>query len=116
LLHHSSRDIEQLTLDDVLQAYKAGDAYVAALVQEIGLDLGKALSYVVSLLNIHRIVFAGSVAAFGEGLLAPANAILNQSILPGLVDHTELSISELGEEIVILGAAGIVLQNELGIV
>jgi len=115
LLHQSSVDVEQLTLEDVLDAYHAGDPYIANLIQEIGLSLGKALSYVVSLLNIQHVVLAGSVAAFGEGLLAPASARLNESILPGLVDHTELSVSDLGEEIVILGAAGMVLQNELGI-
>jgi glucokinase-like ROK family protein len=115
LIQKISPNVEQLTFDQVFQAYQQGDPYVAELVQEIGQSLGKALSYVVSLLNIRRVVLAGSVAAFGEGLLAPANAILNQSILPGLVDDTELAISELGEEIVILGAAGMVLQNELGI-
>jgi glucokinase-like ROK family protein len=115
LLRQNSGNVEQLTLGEVIEAYKEGDPYVAALVQEIGFSLGTALSYVVSLLNIHRVVVAGSVAGFGEGLLAPAIKRLNESILPQLVNHTELVTSELGEEIVILGAAGMVLQNELGI-
>jgi glucokinase-like ROK family protein len=114
-LHSTAGDIEHISLDEIVRAHQEGDPYVAGLVEEVGLSLGKALSYVVSLLNIHRVVVAGSVAAFGEALLNPASRRLNESILPGLAGHTELAVSELGEEIVILGAAGMVLQNELGI-
>lgn len=77
--------------------------------------MGNVLAYLVSLLNIERIVVAGSVSAFGNGVSAPIKKQLQLNTLAAISQDVEIEISSLGEEIVMLGAAGMVLQNELGI-
>ena len=104
-----------LTTEDVLAAYQADEQEIVDYIQEAGRLLGHALSFIVSTLNINTIVIAGSVSIFGSGIIEPALESLQNSTLPALSKEVKMTISPLGEEIVILGAAGLVLRSELGI-
>lgn len=115
LLHQFSSDPKTLTTEQIVEAYRGGDPAVIAMIDEVGVALGKALAYLVSTLNVHRVVLAGSVSAFGEGITRPALQTLSSRVLSSLLEGTEIVTSELGEDIVVLGAAGLVLQSELGI-
>ena len=64
---------------------------------------------------MQRIVIAGSVSAFDQGLVKPIVDYLHASVLPAILQDTEIVTSSLGMDIVMQGAAAIVLQNELGI-
>ncbi|MBN2500589.1 MAG: ROK family transcriptional regulator [Anaerolineales bacterium] len=110
-----AKDIQAITLDEILAAYQAGVPEIVEIVEETGASLGKALAYMVSALNIHQVIVAGSVSQFGDGIVLPAASQFQSRILPNLASSTEIKVSDLGEEIVILGAAGMVLQYELGI-
>ena len=59
---------------------------------------------------------AGSLARFGEGLLAPLRTAMAQRALPLLAERTTVTLSELGADIVILGTAALLLNQELGLV
>ncbi|MGD8457040.1 MAG: ROK family transcriptional regulator [Anaerolineales bacterium] len=106
---------EAITTEVVLEAFEKGDADVGAIIEQVGKDLGNVLAYLVSLLNIERVVVAGSVSTFGEGVSDPIKKQLQSNTLAAISQNVEIEISNLGEEIVMLGAAGMVLQNELGI-
>lgn len=105
----------ELHTEDILKASRDGDPYVADIIDDVSKDLAKALSFLVSILNIQRIVIAGSVSDFGEALLVPLREYLQPSALSVLTEQTEIFTSSLGENIVMLGAAAMILQNELGI-
>ncbi len=107
---------EALTLERVLTAFKAGDTAVSPLIQEIGRYLGIAAANLVGILNLRRIVLAGSMAQFGPGLLEPMTQEMRQRSLAALAHRTEVEVSPLGEQIVMLGAAALLLTNELGVV
>lgn len=66
--------------------------------------------------NTPRVVLAGSVARFGQPLLQAVVAEMRQRMLGTLADRTTVTISGLGDEIIILGAAALPLANELGVV
>ncbi|MBN2499332.1 MAG: ROK family transcriptional regulator [Anaerolineales bacterium] len=114
-LHAYSDTGSALSMDEILKAYHAGIREIVDLVDEVGKNLGSALAYIVSALNIHRVVIAGSVSSLGEGLLTPTLHRFQACTLPILARNTAITISTLGDDIVILGAAGMVLQYELGI-
>jgi len=115
LLNQFAATQKEITNEDVLKAYQGGDPCVQNIVKEVGTRLGKALTYLVSFLDINRIVIAGSVSMFGDGLINPAIQELKAGTLSALSNNLEVHVSSLGEDIVILGSAGMVLQNELGI-
>jgi len=104
-----------ITLEDIMEAYQEGDHQVAGIVQSVGKDLAQALSFLVGILNIQAIVIAGSVSNFGEGLVQAINGHLPQSVLTSLAQDTTVTVSSLGEDIVMLGAAALILQSQLGI-
>lgn len=115
LLSQFAATQKEISNEVILKAYQDGDPGVQAIVKEVGTRLGKALTYLVSLLDINRIVIAGSVSLFGDGLITPAIQELKAGTLSALSNNIEVHASSLGEDIVILGSAGMVLQNELGI-
>lgn len=106
---------EAITTNTLVQAYEAGDATVEAIVRQAGGYLATAVANLVGILNIERIVIAGSTARFGEGLIAPIRERLDHLTLSALAARTDLEVSHLGTDIVILGAAALLLANELGL-
>jgi glucokinase len=77
--------------------------------------LGFAAANLVGILNVNRIVIAGSVTRFGQALLEPIKQEIQRRSLPGLADETTVEITTLGADIVILGAAALLLNDEIGL-
>jgi hypothetical protein len=67
-------------------------------------------------LNINRVVIAGSLARFGERLTRTIQNHVEQGALRALAGETRIEVSPLGRDIVILGAASLILSNEIGLV
>ena len=102
-------------LDELVQAYEMGDIKVVELIHSTGEILGQSLVHLVSILNINQIALAGSLSRFGNGILQPLQTNVKQGVLPALAQNTEIYLSKLGEDIVILGAASLILKRELGL-
>lgn len=107
---------ELWTTDELLALHAGGDSSVAALVAQSGAAIGIAAASLVTVLNVERIVVAGSLARFDEGLLGPLRTAMAQRALPLLAGRTTVTLSELGADIVILGTAALLLNQELGLV
>jgi glucokinase-like ROK family protein len=114
-IHQFIDTLDDINTNTICQAYQTGDPAIAAIIHEIGLTVGKAMKYVVGALNIHRVVIAGSLARFGNGLIDPIQEQMNKGILSGQFPEIQLEVSELGDDIVILGAAAMLLNRELGL-
>lgn len=104
-----------VTTSRLIEAYEAGDPVTQAVVRQAGEYLATAVSHLVGVLNIERIVIAGSTARFGEGLVEPIREQLPSMTLPTLASQTDLHVSNLGTDVVILGAAALLLANEMGL-
>jgi len=106
---------EEITTETVLQAFEAGDPAVQALIDETGCNLGIAISHLVGGLNINQIVIAGSLARYGERLTNAIQTKVSQRSLPALAKDTKIVTSSLGKDVVILGAASLLLSHEFGL-
>jgi predicted NBD/HSP70 family sugar kinase len=87
----------------------------SAVLRSAGRRLGVALSPVVSALNLHDVVLSGPPDVFGEEFRAAAVATIRQRTMPAVGDHVDVRYSALGEDDVLLGAAVLVLNQELGV-
>jgi N-acetylglucosamine repressor len=114
-LHQFVATPEEINTDIVLQAFEAGDEALQQVVAEAGHYLGIAVANLVGALNVQRIVIAGNVARFGQALLGPIRRELRQCSLAALASETHVEITSLGPDIVILGAAALLLTYELGL-
>ncbi len=115
LLNRLAASPDDMTIETVLQAYEAGEEPVVAMIHDAAGHLGRALAYVVSALDIHHVVIAGSLARFGAGITGPAQEELRGRILYALSEEVSVSVSSLGRDVVLLGSAALILSSELGL-
>ncbi len=107
---------DDITMDVVLQAIQSGDDELDHLVTGAGYYLGIAIAHLIGAFNIEQIIIAGSMARVGQPLLDAINRTIVPRSLSQLVSQTHVELSDLGQDIVILGSASLVLSNELGVV
>jgi len=96
-----------------LDASADGDA--AAVLTDVGERLGTVLAPVVGTLNLHELVLSGPTELLDGPLLEATDRSIRDRTMPvssaGLVVRT----SRLGEDVVLVGAAVLVLAGQLGV-
>jgi predicted NBD/HSP70 family sugar kinase len=80
-----------------------------------GRRLGEALAPVVSALNLREIVLSGPLDLLDESFRAAALDAIRERTMPAVGDYVDIRLSSLGEDDVLLGAAMLVLDRELGV-
>lgn len=105
-----------ITIDVLLRAFEDADPLACSLIEEAGARLGASIANMAASLGVQRIVLAGSLARFGQGLAEPVRRELAARWLPALTAEMDVEMSTLGDDIVILGTAALLLSHELGIV
>ncbi|WP_210438479.1 ROK family transcriptional regulator [Nocardioides xinjiangensis] len=88
-----------------------GPAELAA----VGTRLGEVLAPIVAALNLHEIVLSGPAELLDGPLLDAADRTIRERTMP--ISSTGLAVrtSKLGEDVVVVGAAVLVLAGELGV-
>ncbi|HKY67911.1 MAG TPA: ROK family protein [Acidimicrobiales bacterium] len=80
-----------------------------------GRRLGEALVPVISTLNLREVVLSGPLDVVDETFRAAALDAVRARTMPAVGDYVDLRLSSLGEDDVLLGAAMLVLDRELGV-
>lgn len=91
------------TVDDIVEAARAGNVSALRALEDAGLHLGWALASIVNLLNPAVVVVGGDMARAGELLLESARIGLRRHALDA-VASTPVLASELGERASLIGA------------
>lgn len=96
---------DQLTAKDVSDAYDRQDPVAIAIMNRTGTYLGKALSYLVQILDPDIIIIGGGGAKAGERLLTPARETMFRLIQP--IYHEGLSVvpAARNDEAGVIGSA-----------
>lgn len=115
IYHRLAGSPEVIDSEVVWRAFEQGDPATRAMVERAGFYLGVTVSNLIGALNIHHIVIAGSLARFGASLVEPIQKQIEMRALSALVERTTIRTSNLGNDIVTLGAAALLLSNELGL-
>jgi glucokinase-like ROK family protein len=115
-LHQFTASPEALNTDLVIQAFKTGCNELYPIINEMGQYLGAAIANLVGILNIRHILIGGSLARLGEVWLAPISRETRQRVQATQADETVVGIANLGSDIVIFGAAALLLAHELELV
>ena len=115
-LHKFAKTAAEINTEKIVLAFQDGDEAVKRIVEEIGFYLGVAVANFVGVFNIQNIILAGSFARFGQPLVDMINQEMQRSAMDALAKETTVHLSNLGEDVVMLGAASLLLSNELGAV
>lgn len=107
---------EGLRLSDVVAALEAGDEEARRIVVGAGRRLGQALAGLIGTLNVERIVLLGSVTALGEPWLEAVRSEAARRSLALLASGTRIDIGRTADNVVLLGAAALLMTRELSLV
>jgi glucokinase-like ROK family protein len=100
----------------ICQALESDDTSMQQAIEEAGRYLGVALAYVIAVLNVHKIVLIGNITCLGDRFIKAVRAGISGHALPTTIQKTDVTFSNLGQDIVILGASALLLKEELGLV
>ncbi len=87
----------------------------AKVLRRTGQRLGAALAPVVGTLNLHELVLSGPNDLLGGPLRDAAAETIRRNTMPVIGDELVVRTSVLGEDVVLAGAAVLVLAGELGV-
>ena len=114
ILGNGSRSFEALQLAGAAAA--DGNERVLSIIDEAARNLGRVLSTTVAILDIHRVVVSGIVSALGDPFLDRLRDEIDRAVLPTLAAKLELCYGRTGDRAVRMGAAALVVNQELGVV
>jgi predicted NBD/HSP70 family sugar kinase len=99
------------TAKAIMEAAIKGDTFAVELFSEAGYNIGRGAAILIHLLNPKSIVLSGRGAAAGKLWLAPVQQAINEHCIPKLAQHTEITISTLGYQAELFGAAALVMEH-----
>jgi predicted NBD/HSP70 family sugar kinase len=102
------RDAEEL-------ASILGEEPVRRAVAAAGRSLGSVLAHLVAILDIHQIVISLELPGWEEELLRAVQNEVRGRVLPDLASVVEFASTSRGSDLVIAGAAALVLRDQLGV-
>lgn len=91
------------------------DEHRRAVLAKVGRRLGTALAPVVSVLDLREVVLSGPPDLLDGPLIDAAANVIRTRTMPVIGDHLELRMARLGGDVVLAGAAVLVLSGQLGI-
>lgn len=100
-------------LGDIARAAKVGDPAAVQVIDHAATCLGIGLANLLNLVNPARIVLGGRLVLAGDALLRPlAHAIQGRALWTN-VAAADVVVSQLGDDVIPLGAATMVLRTAL---
>ena len=107
--------LETLLAVPRLRARLAAADDPAALLRSTGARLGEVLAPVIGALNVHELVLTGPLDLLDGALRDAVTDTLRRRVMAVTSDGLTVRTSNLGDDVVLVGAAGLVLAGELGV-
>jgi len=102
-----NNDTDEIPLSLINEALKQGDRFAYTLVSDLGINIAKILVPVINTLNPTVITLSGDYVQFGDVLLNSLNHTIKSLVLTQLSKDLTISLSTLGEDAVLQGAASL---------
>ncbi|PUA79842.1 ROK family transcriptional regulator [Nocardioides currus] len=107
--------LETLLAVPRLRARLAAADDETALLAATGARLGEVLAPIVGALNVHELVLTGPLDLLDGALRDAVTTTLRRRVMAVTSDSLTVRTSNLGDDVVLVGAAGLVLAGELGV-
>jgi len=102
---------DELTSEDVWQAYRDGDAFAGQVFQKTAYWLSRVLAPSIALLSPDVILVGGGVAAAGDIFFGPLKTYVSNSLHPLYRERLRILPLALGEDSGLYGSAEFALKN-----
>jgi len=94
------------------EAARQGDEPVHAAIANAARLIGTGIANAITITGIERVVLVGGLTGLGDLLLAPIRAEVRDRIHMFPSDGIEISFSELGDEVAVLGGIALAAQRD----
>ncbi len=103
--------LNKLSLAQIIQAAKDGNAVCIQLIQHAGKYLGIGMANMINLVNPGLLIIGGDLTEAGDILMDPVRSSMRERTIPFESHLEKITLGELGENAVALGAAAVVIQK-----
>ena len=114
VLNKSARS-EPIDFDELVRAFADGDDLAREVLLDSARHLGRSIGGLIGTLSIRHVVLVGEMTRFGEPWLTAVRREAHRSALAILADATTIEIGRPGDDLVVLGAAALLMTRELGL-
>ena len=106
---------EPIGFDELVTAFSDGDDLAREVLMDSARHLGRSIGSLIGTLSIRHVVLVGEMTRFGEPWLTAVRREAHRSALAILADSTTIEIGRPGDDLVVLGAAALLMTRELGL-
>jgi predicted NBD/HSP70 family sugar kinase len=78
-------------------------------------ELGVAVGWLIGVLNERHVLIVGLVAEFGDDWLGEVRQYARSSVLPLLANDTQIEFGHVHDDVVVLGASALLMEQQLGL-
>ena len=114
-LYRESYEQSPLCLKLISEAANGGDSVALHIIKETGRYFGRAIGYMVNILNVHHIRVSGAIHVFGEVLREAMKDEMKKTSLATLAKTTTIELVNANPDTVLIGAATQLLTHAYGI-
>jgi predicted NBD/HSP70 family sugar kinase len=99
----------------LVTAFLAGVSSVRRIVLDAARDLGIAVGWLIGVLNVRHVLVVGPVAQFGDDWLSEVRRYARSSVLTLLARDTQIDFGHVHDDVVVLGASALLMEQQLGL-
>ncbi|MFA6636439.1 MAG: ROK family protein [Candidatus Omnitrophota bacterium] len=111
ILEKAGGDIEKVDLDSVIAASEDGDMPATRILEEAGSYLGAKMSFLINLFNPEVVIVGRGIEKTGDIFFSAVRRSVKRWAYDETVKIVKILPTSLGEEVVAVGAAGLVIQD-----
>jgi predicted NBD/HSP70 family sugar kinase len=103
------------TIEDIIAAYREGDALACFCINEAAVHIGHALASLSNVLNPGLIIVGDTLSAAGDPFIEAIRGAFNKRVTPAVRESTVISLSTVKEDPFLLGGIEVVIENCLAL-
>lgn len=104
IISNAKKNLEELTLDDIINAVNKEDLLCIELVEEIGVKLGRHVAGLINIFNPELVIIGGDLSQTGDFLIQPITTAVRKYTLNLITRDSIIVESKLKERAGIIGA------------
>ncbi|WP_205504637.1 ROK family protein [Rufibacter psychrotolerans] len=104
LLTKNEKNLDELRLEDIIDAVHQDDVMSIELMAKIGDNIGRGVAVLINLFNPDLVIIGGSLSSTEEFILLPIKSAIKKYSLSLVNNDTQLKMSMLGERAGVIGA------------
>ena len=101
--------------DGLAAAFLAGVPEIRRVVLRAARELGRALGWLIGVLNVGHVLLIGPVANLGDEWLSEVRRQARASVLTLLARDTQIEFGHVHDDVVALGASALLMEQQLGL-